>query len=280
MGHHHTVRRRPPARRGQRPGGRRLRFRRARRHRLRHPATGCAARTPPDDAPGTLPPDNLAATLVADSGGLTLLRARGLVRELGRAYDLVLVTAPAGLLVPLGDGWTLADLAAAVQAPAIVVTGPGPAAINHATLALGALTGQGVPASVVHRHDGVSTGFGFLLPPHHVLASIEEIHRDWRTRCDVISDLGAPVDGSWWHRQLVPSGWDGSGGTLVVDQRPGGAGRVGSADPETGTGFDGWPPSLADHLERTATALETGRPFGGHHRPRVTPEGLLEWDAG
>ena len=66
---------------------------------------------------------------------------------LGRAYDLVLVAAPAGLLVPVGDGWTIADLAVALAAPAVVVTGPG--SLDHTTLALGALDGRGIPASVV-----------------------------------------------------------------------------------------------------------------------------------
>ncbi|MEU8820438.1 hypothetical protein [Actinoplanes sp. NPDC048796] len=71
-----------------------------------------------------------------------------------RAYGLVLVVAPEGLLVPLGaDGWTLADLAEAVRAPAVVVTGAGADAVNHTTLMLGALAGHGISAAVVTSGD-------------------------------------------------------------------------------------------------------------------------------
>lgn len=73
-----------------------------------------------------------------------------LVLTLRETYGLVLVAADAGLLVPLGRaGWTLADLALSLSAPAVVVTGEGPDAINHTTLALAALSGQGLTAAVV-----------------------------------------------------------------------------------------------------------------------------------
>ena len=85
-----------------------------------------------------------------EAARLTLDQTRAMTAALVRAHDLVLVTAPAGLLVPIGeDGWTLADLAAAAGAPAVVVTGPGPHAANHTTLALGALAGHGIRAAVV-----------------------------------------------------------------------------------------------------------------------------------
>ncbi|MFI5890137.1 SMI1/KNR4 family protein [Actinoplanes sp. NPDC051513] len=81
---------------------------------------------------------------------LSLEQARNMVVTMGWAHGLVLVGADAGLLVPVGrDGWTLADLAAAVNAPAVVVAGPGPDAVNHTTLALGALAGHGIVAAVV-----------------------------------------------------------------------------------------------------------------------------------
>jgi hypothetical protein len=85
-----------------------------------------------------------------EAGTLNLAHVRELVRILSLAHGLVLVAAPAGLLAPLGDdGWTLADLAAAVAAPAVVVTGAGPDAANHTSLALGALAGHGIAAAVV-----------------------------------------------------------------------------------------------------------------------------------
>ncbi|WP_433362439.1 SMI1/KNR4 family protein [Actinoplanes sp. CA-142083] len=95
--------------------------------------------------------DHVAAVLeLTAAGELSLERARNMVVTVNWAHGLVLVGADAGLLVPIGrDGWTLADLAAAVNAPAVVVTGPGPDAVNHTTLALGALAGHGIAASVV-----------------------------------------------------------------------------------------------------------------------------------
>ncbi|HEX5205973.1 MAG TPA: SMI1/KNR4 family protein [Actinoplanes sp.] len=84
------------------------------------------------------------------AGELSLERARDMVVTVNWAHGLVLVGSDAGLLVPVGrDGWTLADLADAVGAPAVVVTGPGPDAVNHTTLALGALAGHGIVAAVV-----------------------------------------------------------------------------------------------------------------------------------
>jgi cell wall assembly regulator SMI1 len=95
--------------------------------------------------------EHLATVLeLASAGELSLERARNMVVTVNWAHGLVLVGADAGLLVPAGrDGWTLADLAAALNAPAVVVTGPGPDAVNHTTLALGALAGHGIVASVV-----------------------------------------------------------------------------------------------------------------------------------
>jgi cell wall assembly regulator SMI1 len=98
---------------------------------------------------------HLAGLLELPSAGdLPLLPLHGLVRAMCRAHGLVLVAAPAGLLMPVGAaGWTLADLAEVTGAGAVVVTGPGPDAVNHTTLALGALSGQGIPARVVTLGD-------------------------------------------------------------------------------------------------------------------------------
>ncbi|XVU29923.1 AAA family ATPase [Actinoplanes sp. CA-054009] len=91
---------------------------------------------------------------LADVSRLGLTPARDLVMAVRRAHGLVLVVAPEGLLVPLGnDGWTLADLAEAVGAPAVVVAGAGTDAVNHTTLMLGALAGHGIAAAVVTVGD-------------------------------------------------------------------------------------------------------------------------------
>jgi cell wall assembly regulator SMI1 len=439
--------------------------------------------------------------------GLTLARAADLVRAVSRAYDLVLVAAPAGLLVPVGrDGWTVADLAAAVGAPAVVVTGPGPDAVNHTTLALGALAGHGIAATVVtigevdeealpvtpagripadppadlagaadwfdpllratavpappsdpavtarrpsdpvavarrpsafaaaarrpsdpvvaarrppvsgkrlvlgllavfvvmvalvcglawwgrghtevqyrvsitarpaprlsanvapvpvrslpirrrtaadvcpehagriavthpdaattarvnaawqriekwlaanapagaralrpparaariddlqrrmsvafpadlvaslRRHDGVSTRGRFTLPPFFAPETLDGMLSDWQVNCAVMAGQDTSWADAWWDRAFVPFAEDGGGGSLVVDQRPGGKGRVGEFSPESGTSFARRPGSFTELLEQTATALETGRPFAGRYRPRTAADGALDWE--
>ena len=77
-----------------------------------------------------------------------------IVRALERAHGLVLVGAPDGLLVPLGaDGWTLVDVAKALRAPVVVVSGSSPGAAGHAALVLDALTRREVPATVLAVGD-------------------------------------------------------------------------------------------------------------------------------
>jgi dethiobiotin synthetase len=78
------------------------------------------------------------------------------VQELTSGHDLVLIEGAGGLLVPMGpagDGraecWTVADLAAAVPAPAVVVTRAGLGTLNHTALTLEALARRGVDALVV-----------------------------------------------------------------------------------------------------------------------------------
>jgi cell wall assembly regulator SMI1 len=401
---------------------------------------------------------------------LGLEQARDLVRAVGRAYDLVLVGAAAGLLVPVGrDDWTLADLASATGAPAVVVTGPGPDAVNHTTLALGALAGHGIAASVVtvgavdeealpvtpagripaapddfagaagwldpilratsvpasvpplpagktvngkrlvlgllavfvvmivlvcgmawlnrtpqaesglvlitsqraeatpvpvvpvpvvrprrsgtevcpenagrvavarpdattaarvsaawsriekwlaahapasartlrpgasaaridaiqrrmsvafpadlvaslRRHDGVTAAGAFSLPPFFSPEPLDSVLRDWQVTCGVLANVETDwPGGAWWDRGFVPFATAGDGGSLVVDQRPGGHGRVGEFYPEDGTKFEEWPASVAELLELTATSLETGRPFAGHYTPRTDSAGALDW---
>lgn len=404
---------------------------------------------------------------------VALHQARDLVAAMARAHELVLVAAPAGLLVPLGpDGWNLAELAAAVGAPAVVVTGPGPDAVNHTTLALGALSGHGVAAAVVtigevdeaalpvtpagriptghagdfapaaewlepmlrpsaapeapppvpekddsatvsgkrlvlglgavfvvmvlvvcglalwgqpgqvehrisissrqgsgvtvpvpvpavslarrpsaadacppsrqrvaparpgaavtarvnaawqriekwltahapasagalrppapperidelqqqmsvafppdlvaslRRHDGVGSGFRFVLPHSYEPSSVDGIRTDWQTNCEVLANVDPTTPADWWDRAYVPFAADGAGGSLVLDQRPGGHGRVGDFYPESGTSFERWPASLAEMLELTARSLETGRPYAGRYFPKVDGSGVLSW---
>lgn len=92
--------------------------------------------------------EELATWVQADL--LSVDEAVALVRTLAATHGLVLVVGAPGLLVPLGrEGWTPIQLAVAVGAPVVIVTGPGPDAVNHTTLALGAVAGHGLAAAVI-----------------------------------------------------------------------------------------------------------------------------------
>lgn len=125
------------------------------------------------------------------------------------------------------------------------------------------------------RHDGVAAVDGFDLPPFYRLLPLEEIVGGWEVTCSVLA--AGPVGDDWWHRAFVPFATAGDGGCLLVDQRPGGHGRVGEFYPEEGTGFDGWPASVAELLEGVARSLETGDPYVQRYRPGVNAGGHLEW---
>jgi dethiobiotin synthetase len=87
-------------------------------------------------AQADLPPVSLEETLAA-------------IRSDQATYDLVLIEGSGGLLVPLGEGWTLADLAMNLAAPAVVVTRAGLGTLNHTALTLEALERRAVPVCTV-----------------------------------------------------------------------------------------------------------------------------------
>ncbi|AVT36936.1 SMI1/KNR4 family protein [Plantactinospora sp. BB1] len=134
------------------------------------------------------------------------------------------------------------------------------------------------PADLVaslRRHDGAND---FDLPPFYRPLSLDQIAADWAVNCKVRSDM--PMDDDWWHPSFVPFASAGDGGSLLVDQRPGGHGRVGEFYPEDGTGFDRWPASVTELLAGVARSLETGEPYAGRYRPTVDAEGRLDWTIG
>jgi dethiobiotin synthetase len=98
-------------------------------------------------------PDPLAPLAAAEVAGLPpvyLADALDAVASLAADHDLVLVEGAGGVLVPMGfDGWTIADLAVAVRAPAVVVARAGLGTLNHTALTLEALARRGVSASVM-----------------------------------------------------------------------------------------------------------------------------------
>ncbi|SDT31989.1 Cell wall assembly regulator SMI1 [Actinoplanes derwentensis] len=125
------------------------------------------------------------------------------------------------------------------------------------------------------RHDGAHR---FSLPPFFHPSSLEGIFQDWQTSCQVLAGADTTWAEVWWHPRFVPFAADGAGGSLLTDQRPGGHGRVGEFDAESGTRFERWPDSVADLLDQTAAALETGEPFAGAYRPRIDEDKILDWE--
>jgi dethiobiotin synthetase len=88
--------------------------------------------------------------------------AADFVRELGEARDLVLVEGAGGLLVRYdAAGATIADLAGALDAPAVVVVAAGLGTLNHTALTCEALAarkigGGGVVVGSWPRHPGLA----------------------------------------------------------------------------------------------------------------------------
>lgn len=95
--------------------------------------------------PDPLSPE--AAARVSGQPPVDFARARALIERLAATRDLVLVEGAGGLLVRYDrQGSTIADLAAMLAAPALVVTAAGLGTLNHT-----ALTVEALAARKVHR---------------------------------------------------------------------------------------------------------------------------------
>jgi dethiobiotin synthetase len=102
-------------------------------------------------------PEPLAPLVAARLVGvpaLALPDAEDAVRARADENDLLLMEGAGGLLVPMGvrpsgGAWTVADLAVAVSATAVVVARAGLGTLNHTALTLEALARRAVPARVV-----------------------------------------------------------------------------------------------------------------------------------
>ena len=108
----------------------------------------------PDDAVTLASfPDPLAPATAARVAGRPAVALDDVIasaRALAAQHDVVLVEGAGGLLVPMGvDGWTVADLAAAVGAPLVVVVRAGLGTLNHTALTLEALSRRRLTALVV-----------------------------------------------------------------------------------------------------------------------------------
>jgi len=98
-------------------------------------------------------PDPLAPLAAAEQVGqppLLLGDVIEAVRRAGQDHDTVLVEGSGGLLVPMGEGrWTVADLAAALRCPTVVVARAGLGTLNHTALTLEALAHRRLTGYVV-----------------------------------------------------------------------------------------------------------------------------------
>ena len=110
-------------------------------------------------------PDPLSPAAAARVSGLPpadFARAAALITALEASRDLVLVEGAGGLLVRYDDkGATIADLAAALEAPALIVTAAGLGTLNHTALTLEAAAARKVrTAGLVigswPRHPGLA----------------------------------------------------------------------------------------------------------------------------
>jgi len=115
-------------------------------------ADGTAAAVVLGPAPASLAPH--VAALAELPAGIGLDAVAAVVTDLSAAHDRVVVLIGGGVVTPLGGGWTVADLATAVRAPVVVVTGTDADATGHAILALEALDRRQVPGSVIVVGDG------------------------------------------------------------------------------------------------------------------------------
>lgn len=92
-------------------------------------------------------PDPLApATAAARSGRppVTVVEVVEAARALADDHDLVLIEGAGGLLVRFAGESTLADVAIALEVPAVVVTAAGLGTLNHTALTAEALASRGV----------------------------------------------------------------------------------------------------------------------------------------
>lgn len=102
-------------------------------------------------------PDPLAPTAAARVAGLPPLDMFAIidqVKGIAAEHELTLVEGAGGLLVPMGlhpggAVWSLADLAVALSAPAVVVARAGLGTLNHTALTLEAMARRNIAGRVV-----------------------------------------------------------------------------------------------------------------------------------
>ncbi len=136
-------------------------------------------------------PDPLSPEAAARRSGLAPLRLETValdIAALAQRYELVLVEGAGGLLVRFADdGWTLADLARALDAPTLVVASAGLGTLNHTALTLEVLAHRGV------RLAGVVVGAWPSVPDLAARTNVADLERvSGRPLCGALP-AGAPA---------------------------------------------------------------------------------------
>jgi dethiobiotin synthetase len=80
----------------------------------------------------------------AEGGTIALEPIAKRAEELAREHELLLVEGAGGLLVPLADGFDMADLAVALGLPLVVVARAGLGTVNHTLLTIEAAQARGL----------------------------------------------------------------------------------------------------------------------------------------
>jgi dethiobiotin synthetase len=95
------------------------------------------------------------------------------LETLASRHGLLLVEGAGGLLVPVGEGWTIADLAAWIGLPLVVVARPGLGTVNHTLLTIASARERGLDIACV------------------ILNGIDEsTDESWQTNPELISSFG------------------------------------------------------------------------------------------
>jgi dethiobiotin synthetase len=106
----------------------------------------------------------VAARLEGRSLGLAEVAER--VRGLGAGHDVTIVEGVGGLLVPVGQDWTVADLAVELGLPLLVVARAGLGTVNHTLLTVGEARRRGLDVAGVvldgRRDDSSETNPGLI----------------------------------------------------------------------------------------------------------------------
>lgn len=89
----------------------------------------------------------LAAYLAGESVDIDWLLQE--IHMMVQINDGLLIEGAGGWLVPIGNGWTIADFAAAIGWPTLVVARPGLGTVNHTALTVAAIRQRGLSVTGV-----------------------------------------------------------------------------------------------------------------------------------